>query len=144
MMGKSILWILVSLSITNCSLNSYVAIDKLTKADTTTIIQECLNSNDLKTLFKTYQDSTLKVFMNGYIAQEYSATWEGKPVIYISPYRNKYCFNDGFILQVTRLKVESAKAQISFWLQRQGSGADFEFSKIKDRWVIDTANTFLY
>jgi hypothetical protein len=143
-MGRILLWLIISILTTNCSTTDKDLSNNLSTADTTAIIQECFNSQELKTLFKSYKDSTLKIFMNGFTPQPYSTMWDDKPVIYVSPYRYKYCFNDEFILQVTEMKVEKTKARISFWLQRQGSGADFEFSKIKDRWVIDTADTFLH
>jgi hypothetical protein len=143
-MGRILLWLIISILTTNCSTTDKDLSNNLSTADTTAIIQECFNSQELKTLFKSYKDSTLKIFMNGFTPNTYPITWEGKPVVFVSPYRNQYCFNDAFILQITEMRIEPKKARISFWLQRQGSGADFEFSKIKDRWVIDTADTFLH
>ena len=117
----------------------------LNSSDSISVFQCCLNSGELQALYTSYGDTTLTVLGNGYIRTNYPLIWKGTNVAYISPQKLRECLNDKFIVQFTKFNIiNEDSAEVSLWLQRQGSGADFFLKKEHEIWSLKKAETYLY
>jgi len=113
--------------------------------DSTKVLQSCLNSKELKFLYVSYADTTLSVLGNGYVKPNDSLTWNGKKVVYMPPQKLHDCLTDKFIIQFTKFEIMNKDSvEVSLWLQRQGSGANFFLHKKNNEWVLLKTETYLY
>jgi hypothetical protein len=130
----------------SCKINQRGSVDCicLNTADSIEIFQKSLNSQELNSLFDIFGDTVLTVLGNGYIRTKYDLLWKGKSVEIISPQILRDCLNENFIIQFTRFDIiNKDSVELSLWLQKQGSGANFYLTKERDNWKLKKVETYL-